>query len=236
MSREPERHTAATPPTREATLLRVAVVDYGAGNLVSIEQALTRVGARVAIVRDGDALRDAEALVVPGVGAAAPAMDRLARRGLVEPIRRWIADGRPFLGVCLGLQLLFDGSDEDGAKTLGVIGGRTIRLVDAPTLPHIGWNQVTRRRAHPLFDGIVDGADFYFVHSYVGLPTDDSVTLARTEHGTRFVSAVALGSVLGVQFHPERSGEDGLRLLANFAALAAAATRDRARRPAAVPA
>jgi len=201
---------------------RIAVVDYGAGNLVSIEQALTRVGAAVTVARDAEALRGADALVVPGVGAARPAMERLARAGLIDPIREWIAADRPFLGVCLGLQLLFEGSDEDGAQTLSVLGGRTVRLEDAPTLPHIGWNQVVRTAEHPLFDGIDDGTDFYFVHSYVGAPIDDAVVAATTEHGRPFVSAVARGPLLGVQFHPERSGDDGLRLLANFTGLVAA--------------
>jgi imidazole glycerol phosphate synthase glutamine amidotransferase subunit len=201
---------------------RIAVVDYGAGNLVSIEQAFSSVGASVVIARAPDDLRGADALVVPGVGAAAPAMARLARAGLIEPIQAWIAAERPFLGVCLGLQLLFEASDEDGAETLGVLDGRTVRLEDAPTLPHIGWNQVVRPGPHPLFDGIDDEADFYFVHSYVGAPTDDAVIAARTEHGRPFVSAVARGSLLGVQFHPERSGVDGLRLLANFTGLVAA--------------
>lgn len=200
----------------------IAVVDYGAGNLVSIQQALARVGAVVTIARDGEALRRQDAVVVPGVGAAGPAMDRLKRHGLVEPIRAWIAADRPFLGICLGLQLLFDTSDEDGASTLGVIDGRTVRLEDAPTLPHIGWNQVVQARPHPLFDGIDDGADFYFVHSYVGVPTDGAVIAATTQHGRPFVSAIARGPLLGVQFHPERSGDDGLRLLANFSALVAA--------------
>ena len=202
--------------------VRIAVVDYGAGNLVSIEQALSRVGAVVTIAREGEALRAQDAVVVPGVGAAGPAMARLERHGLVEPIRAWIAAGRPFLGICLGLQLLFDASDEDGAATLGVLPGRTARLEGAPTLPHIGWNQVQRRREHPIFDGIRDGADFYFVHSYAGLPmsTDEDTVLAMTEHGRRFVSAVARGALLGVQFHPERSGDDGLTLLANFVDLA----------------
>lgn len=205
---------------------RIAVVDYGAGNLVSIEQALTTVGADVTIVRDSEAIRGAAALVVPGVGAAAPAMARLERYGLVEPIRAWVAAGRPFLGICLGLQLLFETSDEDGAVTLGVLAGRTSRLVDAPTLPHIGWNQVERTRPHPLFDGLGDGADFYFVHSYAGVPAtaaDDDDVLARTTHGQTFVSAIARGPLLGVQFHPERSGTDGLRLLSNFVALTRAA-------------
>jgi imidazole glycerol phosphate synthase glutamine amidotransferase subunit len=197
---------------------RIAVVDYGAGNLVSIDQALTTVGADVTLVRDGEAMRQADALIVPGVGAAEPAMAHLDRRGLTGPIRAWLVAGRPFLGICLGLQLLFEGSDEDGATTLGFLPGRTVRLEDAPTLPHIGWNQVTRTRDHPLFEGIVDGADFYFVHSYVGAPADGAAdaVLATTEHGRSFTSAVARGALLGVQFHPERSGPDGLRLLANF--------------------
>ena len=207
------------------TGLRVAVVDYGAGNLVSIEQALTTVGARVAIARDADALDAADALVVPGVGAAAPAMDRLTRAGLVDPILRWIAVGRPFLGICLGLQLLFEASDEDGAETLGVLRGRAARLTDAPTLPHIGWNQVERRRDHAIFTGIGPGADFYFVHSYAGRPeglAGEAAILAETRHGRSFVSAIERENVLGVQFHPERSGGDGLRVLANFARWAAA--------------
>jgi imidazole glycerol phosphate synthase glutamine amidotransferase subunit len=204
---------------------RIAVIDYGAGNMVSIEQALTTVGADVALAHDAEALRDADALVVPGVGAARPAMGRLATRGLTEPIRAWLAADRPFLGICLGLQLLFDGSDEDGTATLGVLRGRTVQIPDAPTLPHIGWNQVERTRRHQLFDDIADGADFYFVHSFVGLPdgTASEVVLATTDHGGPFVSAVGRGALLGVQFHPERSGTDGLRLLANFVDLVRAA-------------
>jgi glutamine amidotransferase len=197
------------------------VVDYGAGNLVSIDQALTTVGAEVAFARDGEALRGADAIVVPGVGAAEPAMARLDARGLTGPIRAWVDDGRPFLGICLGLQLLFDASDEDGATTLGVVPGRTTRLAHAPTLPHIGWNQVERTRPHPLFAGIADAADFYFVHSYAGAPDPAArhLVLASTEHGGRFASALASDTWFGVQFHPERSGPDGLRLLANFVGL-----------------
>jgi imidazole glycerol phosphate synthase glutamine amidotransferase subunit len=148
-------------------------------------------------------------------------MERLEGAGLVEPILAWIAAGRPFLGICLGLQLLFEGSDEDGATTLGVLPGRTRRLVDAPTLPHIGWNQVERRREHPLFDGIAPAADFYFVHSFAGVVASEAsaTVVAETTHGRPFTSAIARDNVLGVQFHPERSGDDGLRLLANVVAL-----------------
>jgi glutamine amidotransferase len=201
---------------------RFVVIDYGAGNLISIEQALTRVGADVSIAVGPSDLAGADALVVPGVGAAAPAMERLSAAGLVDPIRSWLAAGRPFLGICLGLQLLFDGSDEDGAVTLGAIAGRTVRLVDPPTLPHIGWNQVERVRDHPAFAGIAPDADFYFVHSFAGEPVGadaDATVLARTTHGARFVSAVARANVLGVQFHPEKSGDDGLRFLANVVEL-----------------
>ncbi len=203
--------------------LPVTVVDYGAGNLVSIEQALVTAGADVRRAATADEIADPALLVVPGVGASAPAMDRLRAGGFVPAILGWIAADRPFLGICLGLQLLFQASDEDGAVTLGVLRGHTARLEGAPTLPHIGWNQVERRFDHPAFAGIAPGADFYFVHSYAGARVDDEVILAETEHGARFTAAVARGNLLGVQFHPERSGTDGLRLIANVVRLAAGA-------------
>jgi len=198
--------------------VRAGIVDHGAGNLVSIAQALAVVGADVSLVKRPSDVEVVDLLVVPGVGAAAPAMTTLHREGLVDPIRGWIAADRPFLGICLGLQLLFDGSDEDSAQALGVIPGRTERLVDAPTLPHIGWNQVERRVEHPAFAGIEPDADFYFVHSYAGRPAPAAadVIVAETSHGTAFVSAIARRNLIGVQFHPERSGDDGLRLLANI--------------------
>ncbi len=204
---------------------RVAVVDYGAGNLVSIEQGLAAAGARVVVARAASDLVAMDALVVPGVGAARPAMRRLARYGLLPAVRSWIEADRPYLGICLGLQLLFEHSEEDGATMMGVIPGSVQRLVDAPTLPHIGWNQVQLARNHPLFDGIADGTDLYFVHSYAGVPDPavaDGIVLATTDHGGAFASAIARGPLLGVQFHPERSADDGLRILANFVAIAGA--------------
>ncbi|MHB8458491.1 MAG: imidazole glycerol phosphate synthase subunit HisH [Candidatus Limnocylindrales bacterium] len=214
----PDRADPAEPA------VTVAIVDHGAGNLVSIAQALEIVGARPVLAAAPEELERADLVVLPGVGAAAPAMARLEERALADPLRDWIAADRPFLGICLGLQLLFDASDEDGATTLGVFAGRTVPLVEAPTLPHIGWNQVERRREHPIFEGIADGVDLYFVHSYVVRPAreETDIVLAETEHGERFVSAVARGRCLGVQFHPERSGLDGLRLLENVVRLAAA--------------
>ena len=208
----------------DGTPARIAIVDHGAGNLVSIGQGLESVGARTWIAAEPEAFDGADLLVLPGVGAAAPAMARLHARGLVDPIRAWIAADRPFLGICLGLQLLFETSEEDGATTIGVLPGRTVPLTGAPTLPHIGWNQVERRRDHPAFEGIDDGADLYFVHSYVVRPdvAASDVVIAETVHGERFVSAIGAGNCLGLQFHPERSGTDGLRLLANVVHLAAA--------------
>ncbi len=194
----------------------VAVLDYGAANMVSIGQALVTAGARVVVAVDAAGLDGVDAIVVPGVGAAAPAMAHLREAGLLEPLRDWVRAGRPCLGICLGYQLFFERSSEGGAETLGLLAGRTIGLEGAPTLPHIGWNTVDLTRQHPLFDGIADGSHFYFVHSFAPVPEDESVVVARTTHGGTFVSAVAAGSLYGLQFHPEKSAETGQRLLANF--------------------
>jgi glutamine amidotransferase len=200
---------------------RIVILDYGAANLVSITHGLAAVGADVVVAAEPSALAGADALVVPGVGAAASAMSHLRERGLVEPLRDWVRAGRPCLGICLGFQILFDASDEGDAQTLGLLAGRTVALRDAPTLPHIGWNVVRAVRPHPLFDGIPDGSYFYFVHSFAPVPADEGVVLARTDHGQSFVSAVARGSLYGLQFHPEKSSAVGLRLLGNFLNLVA---------------
>ncbi|HET7677254.1 MAG TPA: imidazole glycerol phosphate synthase subunit HisH [Candidatus Limnocylindrales bacterium] len=206
---------------------RLALLDYGAGNLVSIEQALVAVGAQVGRATGPADLRGVDVLVVPGVGAAAPAMARLAESGLLEPVREWLAAGRPYLGICLGLQLLFEASDEDGARTFGRLPGRVERLAGVLRLPHIGWNSVERGGPHPLFAGIPPEACFYFVHSYAGLPPgglEHPAVLGSTTHGGSFPSALVDEALVGVQFHPERSGPDGLRLLANALAILGGST------------
>jgi glutamine amidotransferase len=200
--------------------VKVAVLDYGAANMVSITRALAAVGAEVSVAEDAAGMAGVDAIVVPGVGAALPAMVHLSERDLLDPLRDWVLAGKPCLGICLGYQLLFDSSDEGGAQTLGILAGRTVPLVDAPTLPHIGWNSVDFVRPHPLFDGIADGSYFYFVHSFVPAPADESLILARTTHGRPFACAIARGALYGLQFHPEKSSEAGLRLLSNFVGLA----------------
>ncbi len=198
---------------------RIAVLDYGAANMVSISQALVACGADVVIAPDPAALGEVDAIVIPGVAAAAAAMRSLDDRGLIEPLRTWAGNGRPLLGICLGFQIMFDRSDEGDVECLGLLRGRVALLEDAPSLPHIGWNSVEPVAEHPLFEGIPDGSHFYFVHSYAAVPADDRTALARTSHGRPFVSAASQGSIYGVQFHPEKSGEMGLRLLANFVRL-----------------
>lgn len=209
--------------------VRAAIVDYGAGNLVSIRNALTLVGAETVIARDPSGLVDIDAIVVPGVGASGPAMERLKRRGLVEPIWASVAAGTWYVGICLGMQLLFERSDEDGARMLGLLRGRVSRLANAPRLPHIGWNQLDIERRHPVVAGIRSGAPAYFVHSYAPVPEDPEIVVTTTEHGGRFTSTIAHERMIGFQFHPERSGTDGLQLLRDTVGLIAA---DTAARPA----
>lgn len=222
----------------DARPVRAAIVDHGAGNLVSIRNALALVGAEPVIARDASGLADADAdaIVVPGVGASGPAMARLRRHGLASPIRDAVAAGTWYVGICLGLQLLFERSDEDGARMLGLLPGRVVRLAGAPRLPHIGWNGLEIRRAHPVVDGIASGTPAYFVHSYAPAPDDERCVVAETEHGGRFASLVAHERLIGFQFHPERSGEDGLRMLASVVRLVGRDRQDRPRRAPAAPA
>jgi glutamine amidotransferase len=205
-------------------MITAALVDYGAGNLISIGQALELLGADVRACSGPDELAGADVIVVPGVGASGPAMRRLRRLGLDRAIPAAVEAGAWYLGICLGLQLLFEQSEEDGARMLGLMTGTVAPIPDAPRLPHIGWNGLEPLGDHPLLAGIASGTPAYFVHSYVAIPKDARAVVAETVHGGRFASAVARDRLLGVQFHPERSGEDGLRILANALALVAGRT------------
>jgi len=200
----------------------VAVVDYGAGNLVSIRNALSLLGAEVRIATSAEDLDGADAILVPGVGASEPAMARLRRQGLEGPIVERVRAGTWFVGICLGLQLLFERSHEDDARMLGLLPGDVEVIPDAPSLPHIGWNRLELRQQHSLLDGLADGTPAYFVHSYVPVPANPEIVVAETEHGGRFASLVASGRIVGFQFHPERSGDDGLHMLRNMLSLIAA--------------
>ena len=205
--------------------MTVALVDYGMGNRRSVEKALEHVGARVARTADRHEIAAAEAIVLPGVGAFPEAMRRLQALRLVDTIRERAAAGVPLLGICLGMQLLFDSSEEhEGAAGLGLLPGTVVRL-DAAGLkvPHIGWNTVTFERPSTLTEGLGAAAAFYHVHSYACRPREESDVVGRGEYGERFVSIVERGNVMGAQFHPEKSSLDGLALLRNFAGARVAA-------------
>jgi imidazole glycerol-phosphate synthase subunit HisH len=203
----------------------VALVDYGMGNRRSVEKALEHVGARVARTADGGEIAAADAIVLPGVGAFQEAMRRLAALELVEKLRERAAAGVPLLGICLGMQLLFEWSEEhEGAAGLALLPGTVTRL-RAPGLkvPHIGWNTVTFARASVLTEGLGDAAAFYHVHTFACRPEEESDVVGRGEYGERFVSIVERGNVMGAQFHPEKSSLDGLALLRNFVGVRVAA-------------
>jgi glutamine amidotransferase len=193
----------------------IALVDYGAGNLRSVQNALDALEVESTIASTPGDLGRADAIIFPGVGAAAPAMAALRARGLDRALLDAIRQGRPFLGICLGLQLLFDTSEEDGATCLRILHGMVERLPTQEKLPHVGWNTLERVTNHPVLAGL-EGEAMYFVHSYVGVPQDRQLVAAETTHGVPFVSAIAGGSMVAVQFHPERSGPAGLKLLENF--------------------
>jgi imidazole glycerol-phosphate synthase subunit HisH len=201
----------------------IAIVDYGMGNRRSVEKALDRVGARPLLTADHDAIGAADGIVVPGVGAFPEAMRRLRESGLDEVVRERAVAGTPLLGICLGMQLLFETSDEhDGATGLGLLPGAVEPLPAAGLkLPHIGWSVVRWARSSALTEGLGEASAFYHVHSLAPLPAEEADVLGRGEYGPPFVSAVARGDVYGVQFHPEKSSAAGLRLLRNFTAICA---------------
>jgi glutamine amidotransferase len=199
----------------------VTIIDYGAGNLRSVVNAVTRLGYQSKITSQADDAAAAEALILPGVGAAGDTMSNLNRLHLTDPIIQYISEGKPFLGICIGLQVLFTGTEEGGwHDCLNIIHGRVRRLPDGQKIPHMGWNQVKQVTHHPVFEGIPDGTNFYFVHSYYAEPDDESLVAGKTDYGITFCSAIARDNFVAVQFHPERSGEHGLRIYDNFLKLA----------------
>lgn len=205
---------------------KIVIVDYGAGNLRSVARAVAHVRHEPSVTSDPAEVAVADALILPGVGAAADTMRNLREHKMVEPVREYIASGRPFFGVCMGQQALLTVSEEGGEHPcLDVIPGRVKKLPPGLKVPHMGWNTVRQRVAHPIFEGIPDDSYFYFVHSYYPLPDDESVVIGETEYGVTFASVLARDNVVATQFHPEKSGEMGLRMYANFLAQVGAGVR-----------
>ena len=200
----------------------IAIIDYDAGNLKSVEKALQSLGENPVITRDKEVLLAADKVILPGVGAFGDAMGRLHQYGLVDVIRQVVEKGTPFLGICLGLQLLFERSDESmGAEGLGVLKGEVLRIPDCEGLkiPHMGWNSLEIRPDSRLFAGIENGSYVYFVHSYYLKAADESAVAATTEYSTHIHAAVESGNVFACQFHPEKSSDVGLQILKNFISL-----------------
>jgi glutamine amidotransferase len=203
--------------------MRVALVDYGAGNLRSAARALAEAGGDPVVVTSPEGLRDAEAVVVPGVGAFAPAMVRLAAARLVEPIREAARSGVPLIGICLGMQLLYERSEEgEPTPGFGLLAGTVRRLPPGVKVPHMGWNALEAHAEDPVLHGLPRQPYVYFVHSYVVVPRDFSTIVAETTYGTRFPAIVRQGRIWGLQFHPEKSSRTGARLLRNLLAQVAA--------------
>jgi imidazole glycerol-phosphate synthase subunit HisH len=201
----------------------IGIVDYRAGNLTSVFRALESLSEPSIITNDSRLLDDVSHIIFPGVGAAGTAMTNLRENGLDVHLKRWVRECKPVLGICLGTQVIFDRSEEDDTPCLGIVPGEVKRFPadlreggQPLKIPHMGWNRVSFRRGHPVFAGIPEDAEFYFVHSYYPAPADETWAAGWTDYGVRFCSAVARGNLVAVQFHPEKSGRPGLALLANF--------------------
>jgi glutamine amidotransferase len=200
----------------------IALIDYGSGNLRSVEKALARVGGDVRIVSAPADVLAADAVVLPGVGAFGDCVGNLAKLGLVDALREFIASQRPFLGICVGLQMLFEtGTESPGVPGLGILPGTVPRFPDGKLkVPHMGWNQLRIKQSDcPLLRGVPDGSHVYFVHSYYGQPRDNSVVAATTEYGIEFAAALWRDNIFATQFHPEKSQAVGLKMLENFVEL-----------------
>ncbi len=197
--------------------MKIAIVDYGAGNLRSVSRAVAHAGYQPSVTADPHDVESADAVILPGVGAAADTMRNLREHKMVEPVREYIASGRPFFGVCMGQQALLSLSEEGGEHPcLGIIEGRVKKLPSGQKVPHMGWNQVRQKSAHFIFEGIPDNSYFYFVHSYYPEPADASVVIGETDYGVTFASVLARDNIVATQFHPEKSGDMGLRMYENF--------------------
>jgi len=203
----------------------IVIVDYGMGNLRSVGKAFLSQGIGASVTRDRGEISRAGGLVLPGVGAFGDCMKNLAEYGLVDPIKEHIGSGKPFLGICLGLQLLFEGSEESpDVPGLGVLEGKVVKFSPSEDerlkVPHMGWNRISIKKETPVLAGIPDGSWFYFVHSYYPVPKDPGVIAVTSNYGVEFTAAVARENLFACQFHPEKSSADGLRILRNFATLA----------------
>ncbi|MBU0686577.1 MAG: imidazole glycerol phosphate synthase subunit HisH [Candidatus Margulisbacteria bacterium] len=202
--------------------MSIVIIDCGVGNLKSVEKAFQQAGSPAYVTRNPKDIKTAAGLVLPGVGAFDPAVKYLRNAGFEEEILQYIALDKPFLGICLGLQVLFKSSEEGKLKGLDIFKGKSVRFNFKGTgfknlkIPHMGWNRLLVKQASPLLAGIPEGSMFYFVHSYTVVPDDPSIVLTETDYGTNFVSAVAKGNIFATQFHPEKSGEIGLKMLKNF--------------------
>jgi glutamine amidotransferase len=198
----------------------IAIIDYGMGNLRSVEKALEKLGYRVQVTSEPGVVQRAAGLVLPGVGAFADCMQGLAENSLINPIKNFLSSGRPFLGICLGLQVLFEESEEDGLhQGLSIFKGRVVKLPESQKVPHMGWNQIKIVKKGPIFQGIPNNSHFYFVHSYYVSPEETDIVATKTEYGIEFVSSVWRENIFALQFHPEKSGHIGLKILANFGRL-----------------
>ena len=202
----------------------ITIVNYGAGNLRSVVNAVSQLGYRPTVTSSPEDVLNAQAVILPGVGAAADTMVNLKELGLDSSIRRFISEDRPFLGICIGLQILFASTEEGGwHRCLDIIPGLVRKLPSRLKIPHMGWNQVSQKISHRIFDGIPDEANFYFVHSYYAEPEDKLLVAGETEYGIPLCSVLARGNLIATQFHPEKSGEAGLRFYDNFIKMALAA-------------
>lgn len=197
--------------------MKLAIIDYGAGNLLNVARAVQHIGYEPLITSSPDDVINADVVILPGVGATADTVATLRRKGLDMAIAEFVSSGRPFMGVCVGLQVLFETSDEGGEHDcLGILPGRVRKLPGGQKVPHIGWNQLRQVRPHPILTDIDDGTNFYFVHSYYADAADRSLVVAEVDYGVAFPAVIAKDNVVATQFHPEKSGQTGLRIYGNF--------------------